>query len=950
MGMLSPTSPPAKWLGFVTAVWVQAISGNNYTFSNYSDALKSLMALTQLQLNNLSVAKDVGKAFGLLAGIASDRLPSPVILLIGSIEGFVGYGVQWLVVSRRIQPLPYWAMCIFMCMGGNSTTWMNTAILVTCIRNFRKNRGPVSGILKGYVGLSTAIFTDICSALFADDPAKFLVMLAVIPFVVCLTAIIFLREIPPSSTATEENDDTKYFGIINVLAVVIALYLLAFDVTGAHGRLFSQVFAAVLLVILASPISIPIYLALKNLIRPCSEPKTMDIERNVTESLLAKEVKEPVVEAEVEKNVEVMEFVEKRRPVLGEEHTIIEALKTLDFWILFVSFLCGVGTGLTVMNNMGQMGLALGYTDVSIFVSFTSIWGFFGRILSGWVSEYFIKRAGTPRPIWNAASQILMAVGYTIMAIAMPGSLYVGSIVVGICYGVRIAVSVPTASELFGLKYYGLIYNILILNLPLGSFLFSGLLAGFLYDSEASRTAGGGNTCLGAHCYRLVFVVMAIACIIGFDGPLYDSSAYTQCKLHPEEPLYNGGILKDQVPNFLQSILDNGDQVSYPTFLLQNLTEGNRYCFSVWIKIKNADSALVRASLVMEETNLSCIGTVIAKQGCWSFLKGGFVLTSSSRLSKLNLQDSAGRDYNIEIASASLQPFTKEQWGLNQQTKIYKERKRAVIIHVSDRNGAKLQGAEITVEQVSKDFPFGSAIAKTIIGNSHYQKWFTERFNAAVFENELKWDATEPKPGQVNYTIPDQMLEFVRANQIITRGHNIFWENPKSSPQWILNLSSPDLQSAVTYRIESRMSRYKEEFIHWDVSNEMLHFDFYEQRLGPNATLLFFEKAHQIDPLATLFMNEYNVVETCDDVNSTVDTYISRMIELKKGGVTMDGIGHQGHFNVPNPPLMRAILDKLATLGLLIWLTEVDVSKQFSKASQVREYNRIGLDNFRYTS
>ncbi|KAM2263645.1 hypothetical protein ACFXTI_039905 [Malus domestica] len=45
-------------------------------------------------------------------------------------------------------------------MGGNSTTWINTAILVTYIRNFRRNRGPVSGILKGYVGLSTAIFTD----------------------------------------------------------------------------------------------------------------------------------------------------------------------------------------------------------------------------------------------------------------------------------------------------------------------------------------------------------------------------------------------------------------------------------------------------------------------------------------------------------------------------------------------------------------------------------------------------------------------------------------------------------------------------------------------------------------------------------------------------------------------------------------------------------------------
>lgn len=108
----SPTSGGGKWMGFVTAVWVQAIAGNNYTFSNYSDALKSLMALTQLQLNNLSVAKDIGKAFGLVAGLASNHVSPSVLLLIGSIEGFVGYGVQWLVVSQRIHPLPYWQVII----------------------------------------------------------------------------------------------------------------------------------------------------------------------------------------------------------------------------------------------------------------------------------------------------------------------------------------------------------------------------------------------------------------------------------------------------------------------------------------------------------------------------------------------------------------------------------------------------------------------------------------------------------------------------------------------------------------------------------------------------------------------------------------------------------------------------------------------------------------------
>ncbi|KAK2994249.1 hypothetical protein RJ640_029178 [Escallonia rubra] len=519
---LSPTSPAGKWLGFVTAVWVQAISGNNYTFSNYSDALKSLMDLTQLQLNNLSVAKDVGKAFGLLAGFASDKLPPPVILLIGAIEGFIGYGVQWLVVSQRIKPLAYWQMCIFLCMGGNSTTWMNTAVLVTCIRNFRKNRGPVSGILKGYVGLSTAIFTDLCTSLFSDSASSFLLMLAVIPLVVCLTAILCLREIPPSSTAGEEKEESRYFGIFNGVAVVIAVYLLAYDVSGTHGTVVELVFSAVLLILLASPLLVPLYLAVQNLIRSNSENK--DTEGHVTEPFLVEETVPEKAEETVTASVAAANGgeegdeveVERRRPVIGEDHTIVEALRTIDFWILFVSFLCGVGTGLTVMNNMGQMGLALGYVDVSMFVSLISIFGFFGRILSGTVSEYFIRKAGTPRPIWNAASQILMTVGYIVMAMAMPGSLYIGSIVVGICYGVRIAVSVPTASELFGLKYYGLIYNILILNLPLGSFLFSGLLAGFLYDAQATSTSGGGNTCVGAHCYRLVFVIMAAACIVGF--------------------------------------------------------------------------------------------------------------------------------------------------------------------------------------------------------------------------------------------------------------------------------------------------------------------------------------------------------------------------------------------------------------------------------------------------
>lgn len=100
-----------KWVGFVTAIWVQSIAGNNYTFANYSPALKAVMNYNQTQLNNLGVAKDVGKSFGLFAGLLADHLPTWLILLIGALEGAVGYGTQYLVIAQKISPPSYWQVC-----------------------------------------------------------------------------------------------------------------------------------------------------------------------------------------------------------------------------------------------------------------------------------------------------------------------------------------------------------------------------------------------------------------------------------------------------------------------------------------------------------------------------------------------------------------------------------------------------------------------------------------------------------------------------------------------------------------------------------------------------------------------------------------------------------------------------------------------------------------------
>ncbi|KAI5067525.1 hypothetical protein GOP47_0018053 [Adiantum capillus-veneris] len=639
----SPCALTSKWFGFVSAIWVQAISGNNYTFANYSVELKAILGINQVRLNGLSSAKDVGKAFGVVAGFLSDYLPPWTILLIGSLEGMLGYGAQWLVISRKIRPLPYWMMCIVLCMGGNSTTWMNTAVLVTCVRNFRRNRGPVSGILKAYVGLSTAIFTDLCTALFGGDAAAFVLMLALIPLGVCAVAIFLLKPVECELDMVGESNESHCFSVLNSVAIVLALYLLAYDLSGIKKVLLSKLIAVGLCIILVAPAALPIYLHFKVMRRKRQttlnelwlKQNGKDLEQmNAVEHRGAERMTTTAGEEMVHRDVEVSKTLEEvmaNRDVEEVSTTECEAMghreseeeltaergemahgdvaelpnregkATVDKDVEGVSTMEGetmghreagmvstsqrevpihrgtqnstpegevmvhrdrervlnttihrdarvslregegiihrdvekVSTtlegcpggvnahsyekkiGLAVINNTGQIGQALGYSSVSIFVSLISIWGFFGRLGSGVLSEYLIRWKAVPRPVLLAASQLVMVLGYLILAAAMAGSLYIGSIVVGVCYGVRLSVSVPVTSEMFGLKKFGLMYNLLIINLPVGSLLFSSFLAGFLYDCEAVKD-GSTTTCLGAHCYRLVFLLMAAMSGMGF--------------------------------------------------------------------------------------------------------------------------------------------------------------------------------------------------------------------------------------------------------------------------------------------------------------------------------------------------------------------------------------------------------------------------------------------------
>lgn len=99
-----------KWMILVATIWIQAFTGTNFDFSAYSSEIKKVLGISQVQLNYLAVASDMGKVFGWSSGLALMYFPLWLVLFMAAFMGLVGYGIQWLVIIKAIS-LPYMLVC-----------------------------------------------------------------------------------------------------------------------------------------------------------------------------------------------------------------------------------------------------------------------------------------------------------------------------------------------------------------------------------------------------------------------------------------------------------------------------------------------------------------------------------------------------------------------------------------------------------------------------------------------------------------------------------------------------------------------------------------------------------------------------------------------------------------------------------------------------------------------
>ena len=138
----------SRWFVIAAGLWIQSVAGTSYTFGVYSQSLKEALGYDQQRLDKLAFFKAIGGNVGVISGLLYDVVPPWVVLIIGAVQNSFGYFMLWLAVTRRISPPPFWQMCIYICVACNTATFFSTAVVVTNVKNFPRNRGIIIGLLK----------------------------------------------------------------------------------------------------------------------------------------------------------------------------------------------------------------------------------------------------------------------------------------------------------------------------------------------------------------------------------------------------------------------------------------------------------------------------------------------------------------------------------------------------------------------------------------------------------------------------------------------------------------------------------------------------------------------------------------------------------------------------------------------------------------------------------
>jgi endo-1,4-beta-xylanase len=224
----------------------------------------------------------------------------------------------------------------------------------------------------------------------------------------------------------------------------------------------------------------------------------------------------------------------------------------------------------------------------------------------------------------------------------------------------------------------------------------------------------------------------------------------------------------------------------------------------------------------------------------------------------------------------------------------------------------------------------GTAVDTSALAtDSTYRETVAREFSSITAENVMKWQLTEPERGKHDWVAADGLVDFARSHKQLVRGHTLVWHS--QLPAWVTegSFTPEELREILRRHVTEEVRHFKGRIWQWDVVNEAFNDDgtlrdsIWLRNLGPGYIADAFRWAHQADPGAKLYINDYNI----EGVNAKSTALYELVKQLRREGVPVHGVGLQGHFAVQYgfPGDVAANLKRFDDLGMESAITEADV-------------------------
>ncbi|MGD0253503.1 MAG: endo-1,4-beta-xylanase [Verrucomicrobiota bacterium] len=258
----------------------------------------------------------------------------------------------------------------------------------------------------------------------------------------------------------------------------------------------------------------------------------------------------------------------------------------------------------------------------------------------------------------------------------------------------------------------------------------------------------------------------------------------------------------------------------------------------------------------------------------------------------------------------------------------------AVLIMSGGLLATEIYAQSALKDAFKNDFLIGTALneAQFTGENPKETALIKAQFNAISPENVLKWEAMHPEPGVYNFAPADRYVEFGVENHMFIVGHVLIWHN--QTPKWVFQddkgnpVDRDMLLARMREHIFTVVGRYQGKIGGWDVVNEVLdeggrlRQSPWLKIIGEDYIAKAFEFAHEADPKAQLYYNDYLLENTSKRLGA-----IALIKKLQSQGIPIAGVGLQGHYklNWPSTTQLDETIEAFSKLGVKVDITELDM-------------------------